>query len=100
MPNKVKIRTTDHSVSISWDTIDCIQIYGRLFYDLIVKNDQLNFEKSIKMVTDISYEIDGLKPFTNYNLNIFVYRSKENRNKSEAISFNFTTSSAGTYKLI
>lgn len=98
LPYKVQLRPLDSAVRISWEAVNCSQKYGRLVYSLIVSNKKLNFTTNFSLQTDTSYEIGGLKPYTQYTLTILIARNGRNihhNRYTKTFTFNFTTSAGG-----
>nr|CAI5845464.1 unnamed protein product [Callosobruchus analis] len=94
LPTNIQVKASEDRVNVSWEEVECQYRYGRIVYDVIVTNPALNFTKTFSIQTDNSYEISGLKPFTQYNLTIVTARngrSLYNKVNANVISMNFRT---------
>lgn len=101
-PLNIQIRAMDNRVNVTWDKVSCQNRYGRLVYNVVVKNAELNFTKTISLQTDNSYQISGLKPYTEYSLEIITGRNGRsiyNRKNIYSVVYNFTTLAGSEYKL-
>ncbi|XP_049826701.1 uncharacterized protein LOC109605342 isoform X2 [Aethina tumida] len=89
----IQTQPNETYVTVFWDKIDCRNVYGHIFYSLSITNKTLNFSKELNLKTENSYIIDGLSPFTRYNLNVRVGRNEYDfqEHKTTDLSQVFTT---------
>ncbi|CAG9860166.1 unnamed protein product [Phyllotreta striolata] len=89
LPFPIQLKASDTSIRVSWDPVSCSKMRGRLVYTLIVSNATLNFSKKISLQTDTSYDIEGLRPYTHYSLNILTARNARHLYNGE-LTTNYT----------
>ncbi|CAH0552096.1 unnamed protein product [Brassicogethes aeneus] len=93
---RVKLQANDTYVALSWEPVDCKNVYGHVMYSLTVSNKTRNFLKELKLQTEYAYQINGLEPFTQYQINIKMGRKPEDLEHSSSTVFEqFFTTLAG-----
>lgn len=93
LPKKINYLVTDKSANITWNRVTCDNIYGHIFYELRLK------EKLGSNITVFPEQIEntklitGLKPFTNYSLDVATFRNKQSKQNiwQNAINVEFQT---------
>ncbi|KAL3287620.1 hypothetical protein HHI36_002089 [Cryptolaemus montrouzieri] len=93
-PNRIKIEElTDTKLKVSWDKVDCRNTYGRIIYSLELLDIKSGNVTDLGEQTDRLRVINGLRPYTNYSLQIGTSRSiiKSRRGRKLTTKMVFTT---------
>lgn len=98
LPKAVNIEASEYTAILYWQKPKCEYIYGPLLYLIKLSSKQANYYRELES-GDPNFKFADLQPYTNYNAEIVVARSRDalkNDGLTLKTFYNFTTTPTGS----